>query len=185
MDRDEAERSLTEGRRSRGRTGCSWPPRSITSACWRSMRRRSASPPRQRGTCGTAWASLPVRAAPCTPSQLTRRPEMRHVATVDPGGRMIGLHLYNGLFKVVPMDPVTGQLQEAFNIRHVDSVLTPIPPRTPFLFCRATCSTPSLQDPLRPRAPSAACSSVPPSALHVSDGSRRSESRILTVREQV
>jgi hypothetical protein len=35
---------------------------------------------------------------------------------VDPECRMIGLHLYDGLFKVIPMDQ-RGQLREAFNIR--------------------------------------------------------------------
>lgn len=35
---------------------------------------------------------------------------------MDPQGRMIGLHLYEGHFKVIPVD-AKGQLKEAFNIR--------------------------------------------------------------------
>jgi DNA damage-binding protein 1 len=35
---------------------------------------------------------------------------------VDPDCRLIGLHLYDGLFKVIPIDS-KGQLKEAFNIR--------------------------------------------------------------------
>lgn len=31
--------------------------------------------------------------------------------------RVIGLHLYDGLFKVIPIDP-KGQLREAYNIRY-------------------------------------------------------------------
>eukprot|EP00891_Asterochloris_glomerata_P001303 jgi/Astpho2/1303/fgenesh1_pm.00024_%23_4_t len=38
------------------------------------------------------------------------------VGIVDPGCRMIGLHMYDGLFKVIPMS-ADGHLQEAFNIR--------------------------------------------------------------------
>ncbi|GMH41385.1 hypothetical protein BSKO_09295 [Bryopsis sp. KO-2023] len=37
------------------------------------------------------------------------------VGIVDPECRMIGLHLYNGLFKAIPM--IGSQVQEAFNIR--------------------------------------------------------------------
>ncbi|RZC26215.1 DNA damage-binding protein 1a, partial [Glycine soja] len=35
---------------------------------------------------------------------------------IDPDCRLIGLHLYDGLFKVIPFDN-KGQLKEAFNIR--------------------------------------------------------------------
>lgn len=30
---------------------------------------------------------------------------------------MIGMHLYDSLFKVIPMDPSRGTLKEAYNIR--------------------------------------------------------------------
>ncbi|KAG6404983.1 hypothetical protein SASPL_132562 [Salvia splendens] len=38
------------------------------------------------------------------------------IGIVDPDCRLIGLHLYDGLFKVIPFDN-KGQLKEAFNIR--------------------------------------------------------------------
>lgn len=38
------------------------------------------------------------------------------IGIVDPGSRLIGLHLYDGLFKVIPIDN-KGALKEAFNIR--------------------------------------------------------------------
>ncbi|KAJ7544909.1 hypothetical protein O6H91_09G098400 [Diphasiastrum complanatum] len=38
------------------------------------------------------------------------------IGIVDPDCRLIGLHLYDGLFKVIPIDG-KGQLKEAFNIR--------------------------------------------------------------------
>ncbi|CAM8886889.1 unnamed protein product [Rhodiola kirilowii] len=38
------------------------------------------------------------------------------IGIIDPDCRMIGLHLYDGLFKVIPFDN-KGQLKEAFNIR--------------------------------------------------------------------
>lgn len=38
------------------------------------------------------------------------------IGIVDPEYRLIGLHLYDGLFKVIPIDS-KGQLKEAFNIR--------------------------------------------------------------------
>eukprot|EP00850_Spirogloea_muscicola_P009452 SM000053S17409 [mRNA] locus=s53:248703:257116:+ [translate_table: standard] len=39
-----------------------------------------------------------------------------HIGIIDPDCRLIGLHLYDGLFKVIPIDS-KGQLKEAFNIR--------------------------------------------------------------------
>lgn len=38
------------------------------------------------------------------------------IGIIDPDCRLIGLHLYDGLFKVIPFD-TKGQLKEAFNIR--------------------------------------------------------------------
>ncbi|KAI3495498.1 hypothetical protein L1887_37839 [Cichorium endivia] len=38
------------------------------------------------------------------------------IGIIDPDCRLIGLHLYDGLFKVIPFDN-NGQLKEAFNIR--------------------------------------------------------------------
>jgi DNA damage-binding protein 1 len=47
----------------------------------------------------------------------TGRPaDIGQIGIIDPGCRVIGLHMYDGLFKVIPIDP-NGQLKEAFNIR--------------------------------------------------------------------
>ncbi|KAL5229399.1 hypothetical protein ABZP36_028175 [Zizania latifolia] len=43
----------------------------------------------------------------------------RSIGIIDPDCRLIGLHLYDGLFKVIPFDN-KGQLKEAFNIRYQD-----------------------------------------------------------------
>lgn len=40
----------------------------------------------------------------------------RQIGIIDPECRLIGLHLYDGAFKVIPMD-AKGTLREAFNIR--------------------------------------------------------------------
>jgi DNA damage-binding protein 1 len=48
--------------------------------------------------------------------RIGRPTELGQIGIVDPECRMIGLHLYDGLFKVIPMDQ-KGQLREAFNIR--------------------------------------------------------------------
>ncbi|KAL0398278.1 UNVERIFIED_CONTAM: DNA damage-binding protein 1 [Sesamum radiatum] len=42
--------------------------------------------------------------------------ETAEIGIIDPDCRLIGLHLYDGLFKVIPFDN-KGQLKEAFNIR--------------------------------------------------------------------
>ncbi|CAK7350159.1 unnamed protein product [Dovyalis caffra] len=41
------------------------------------------------------------------------------IGIIDPDCRLIGLHLYDGLFKVIPFDN-KGQLKEAFNIRRFE-----------------------------------------------------------------
>lgn len=51
-------------------------------------------------------------------SDRTARPaEHTQVAIIDPENRMIILHLYVGMLNVIPMNPVTGALSEAFNLR--------------------------------------------------------------------
>jgi len=50
--------------------------------------------------------------------RIGRPAEAGQMAVIDPDCRVIGLHLYDGLFKVIPMDPTTGKLEEAFNIRY-------------------------------------------------------------------
>lgn len=42
--------------------------------------------------------------------------ETGQIGIVDPQCRMIGMHAYNGLFKVLPMD-TRGNLQEPFDVR--------------------------------------------------------------------
>ncbi len=38
------------------------------------------------------------------------------ISIIDPECRLIGLHMYDGLFKVIPIDE-KGQLHEAYNMR--------------------------------------------------------------------
>eukprot|EP00003_Mantamonas_plastica_P022436 TRINITY_DN380_c1_g1_i2.p1 TRINITY_DN380_c1_g1~~TRINITY_DN380_c1_g1_i2.p1 ORF type:complete len:1241 (+),score=459.79 TRINITY_DN380_c1_g1_i2:225-3725(+) len=45
-----------------------------------------------------------------------RRADIGALGAIDPQNRLIGMHLYDGMLKVVPMDD-TGALQEAFNLR--------------------------------------------------------------------
>lgn len=42
--------------------------------------------------------------------------DIGQILVIEPEGRMIGLHLYNGLFKVIPIN-AEGLLQDAYNIR--------------------------------------------------------------------
>lgn len=49
--------------------------------------------------------------------KIARPREMGQIAVIDPDRRMIGMHLYDGLFKVIPMDPVSGGISDAFNVR--------------------------------------------------------------------
>jgi len=51
-----------------------------------------------------------------------RPTDVGQIGIVDPDCRLIGLHLYDGLFKVVPMEPEKGRLAEAFNVRYVPRV---------------------------------------------------------------
>lgn len=48
---------------------------------------------------------------------------------------MIGLHLYDGAFKVIPMDAAKGTLREAFNVRLDEPQVrvrdSKLPPRKP------------------------------------------------------
>ena len=48
--------------------------------------------------------------------RIGRKREDGQIALVDPGLRLIGMQLYDGLFKIIPVVPGTG-LGEAFNIR--------------------------------------------------------------------
>ncbi|CAM9125233.1 unnamed protein product [Choristocarpus tenellus] len=48
--------------------------------------------------------------------RIGRATENNKIGVLDPQNRMIGLHLYEGQFKVMPMD-ARGQLKEAFNVR--------------------------------------------------------------------
>jgi len=51
-------------------------------------------------------------------SDKTGRPsEVGQVVTIDPEHRMIGLHMYDGLFKVIPALPGGSLKHEAFNVR--------------------------------------------------------------------
>eukprot|EP00026_Physarum_polycephalum_P001286 Phypoly_transcript_01287.p1 GENE.Phypoly_transcript_01287~~Phypoly_transcript_01287.p1 ORF type:complete len:1113 (+),score=155.47 Phypoly_transcript_01287:258-3341(+) len=48
--------------------------------------------------------------------RIARPADVGQIGIIDPECRMIGLHLYDGLFKVIPFDQ-RNQLKEAFNIR--------------------------------------------------------------------
>jgi DNA damage-binding protein 1 len=47
-----------------------------------------------------------------------RPTDIGQIGIIDPDCRLIGLHLYDGLFKVIPMEPEKGRLAEAFNVRY-------------------------------------------------------------------
>ena len=59
---------------------------------------------------------LVTRAMGDLTDRIGRPTERGQIGIIDPECRVIGLHLYDGLFKVIPMDQ-KGQLREAFNIR--------------------------------------------------------------------
>ncbi|CAK0750170.1 hypothetical protein CVIRNUC_001969 [Coccomyxa viridis] len=59
---------------------------------------------------------LVTRASGDVKDRVGRPVENGQIGIVDPWCRMIGLHLYDGLFKVIPIDN-DGQLHEAFNMR--------------------------------------------------------------------
>lgn len=46
-----------------------------------------------------------------------RSSEIVTSGNIDPEGRVIGMNLYEGYFKVIPIDPVKGTLKDPFNIR--------------------------------------------------------------------
>ena len=48
--------------------------------------------------------------------QIGRPSESGHIGIIDPACTMIGLHLYDGHFKIIPMDSA-GKFDQAFNIR--------------------------------------------------------------------
>jgi len=70
--------------------------------------------------CVLAWDSktheLVTRANGDINDRIGRPTDNGQIGIIDPEKRMIGLHLYDGLFKVIPID-AKGQLKEAFNIR--------------------------------------------------------------------
>lgn len=57
-----------------------------------------------------------TRASGSVKDRIGRAIDNSKIGVMDPQSRMIGLHLYEGHFKVIPMD-AKGQLKEAFNIR--------------------------------------------------------------------
>ena len=68
--------------------------------------------PSEAGQARGAYVRAPRRRARVTPAA----PRARQIGIVDPECRMIGLHLFDGAFKVIPMDAM-GALREAFNVR--------------------------------------------------------------------
>ncbi|ESQ55276.1 hypothetical protein EUTSA_v10024273mg [Eutrema salsugineum] len=70
--------------------------------------------------CVLQWDSesseLITRAMEDVSDRIGRPTDNGQIGIIDPDCRLIGLHLYDGLFKVIPFDN-KGQLKEAFNIR--------------------------------------------------------------------
>ncbi|TYI38011.1 hypothetical protein ES332_A03G255300v1 [Gossypium tomentosum] len=70
--------------------------------------------------CVLQWDSetseLITRAMGDVSDRIGRPTDNGQIGVIDPDCRLIGLHLYDGLFKVIPFDN-KGQLKEAFNIR--------------------------------------------------------------------
>jgi DNA damage-binding protein 1 len=63
-----------------------------------------------------ATGEIVTRANGDVQDRVGRPVEVGQIGLVDPEVRLIGLHLYDGLFKVIPFDS-KGQLRDAFNIR--------------------------------------------------------------------
>ncbi|KAJ4810268.1 DNA damage-binding protein 1 [Rhynchospora pubera] len=70
--------------------------------------------------CVLQWdaesSDLITRAMGDVSDRIGRPTDNGQIGIIDPDCRLIGLHLYDGLFKVIPFDN-KGQLKEAFNIR--------------------------------------------------------------------
>ncbi|XP_065020291.1 DNA damage-binding protein 1-like [Musa acuminata AAA Group] len=70
--------------------------------------------------CVLQWdaetSELITRAMGDVSDRIGRPTDNGQIGLIDPDCRLIGLHLYDGLFKVIPFDN-KGQLKEAFNIR--------------------------------------------------------------------
>ncbi|KAL9818275.1 putative transcription factor WD40-like family [Arabidopsis thaliana] len=70
--------------------------------------------------CVLQWdyesSELITRAMGDVSDRIGRPTDNGQIGIIDPDCRVIGLHLYDGLFKVIPFDN-KGQLKEAFNIR--------------------------------------------------------------------
>lgn len=70
--------------------------------------------------CVLQWdaetSELITRAMGDVSDRIGRPTDNGQIGIIDPECRLIGLHLYDGLFKVIPFDN-KGQLKEAFNIR--------------------------------------------------------------------
>lgn len=70
--------------------------------------------------CVLQWdaeaSELVTRAMGDVSDRIGRPTDFGQIGIIDPDCRLIGLHLYDGLFKVIPFDN-RGQLKEAFNIR--------------------------------------------------------------------
>ncbi|XP_043689453.1 DNA damage-binding protein 1-like [Telopea speciosissima] len=70
--------------------------------------------------CVLQWdaeaSELITRAMGDVSDRIGRPTDNGQIGIIDPDCRLIGLHLYDGLFKVIPFDN-KGQLKEAFNVR--------------------------------------------------------------------
>ncbi len=64
----------------------------------------------------SATGELVTRAGGDIQDRIGRPTDSGQVGIIDPDNRMIGLHLYDGLFKIIPID-AGGKLSDAFNVR--------------------------------------------------------------------
>lgn len=64
----------------------------------------------------TKTGELVTKAGGDIHDRIGRPTDNGQIGIIDPDCRLIGLHLYDGLFKVIPVDP-QGKLNDAFNIR--------------------------------------------------------------------
>lgn len=65
----------------------------------------------------SASGELITRASGDVQDRIGRPTENGQIGIVDPEARMLGLHLYDGLFKVIPVGSRNSLVREAFNIR--------------------------------------------------------------------
>lgn len=67
----------------------------------------------------SATGEIKTRANGDTHDRVGRPTELGQIGLVDPLVRAIGLHLYDGQLRIIPVDS-KGALQESFNVRYAE-----------------------------------------------------------------